>query len=105
MECVGEMPSVQRAHDTLRKNGISVLTISVDGTGEQAVKPFMAKHKYTVPALTDQRMDVTRGFGVRGVPSTVVVDRNGMIVASGFGPYNVDSTEFRQYVQKLAAAK
>jgi peroxiredoxin len=105
MECVGEMPSVQRAHDTLRKNGIAVLTVSLDGAGEQAVKPFMAKHKYTVPALTDQRMEVARGFGVRGVPSTVVVDRKGMIIASGFGPYDIDSVEFRQYVQRLAAVK
>ena len=99
------MPSVQRAHDTLRKNGISVLTVALDGTGEQAVKPFMAKHKYTVPAFADPRMEVARGFGVRGVPSTVVVDRKGMIVASGFGPYNLDATEFRQYMQRLAAGK
>ena len=105
MECVGEMPSVQRAHDSLKKNGITVLTVSLDGTGEQAVKPFMAKNRYTVPALIDQRMEVARGFGVRGVPSTVVVDRKGMIVASGFGPYDIDSTEFRQYVQRLAAGK
>ena len=34
------MPSVQRAHDTLRKSGISVLTVSLDGTGERAVKPY-----------------------------------------------------------------
>jgi peroxiredoxin len=99
------MPSVQRAHDRLRKNGISVLTMALDGTGEKAVKPFMVKHRYTVPALIDQRMEVARGFGVRGVPSTVVVDRKGMIVASGFGPYDIDSKEFHQYVQRLAAGK
>ncbi|OGA07438.1 MAG: hypothetical protein A2W68_11530 [Betaproteobacteria bacterium RIFCSPLOWO2_02_64_14] len=103
MECVGEMPSVQRAHDTLRKSGISVLTVSLDGTGERAVKPFMAKHGYTVPALVDPGMDVSRAFGVRGVPSTVVVDRQGMIVARGFGPFDVDAAEFRKYLQRLAA--
>ena len=99
------MPSVQRAHDTLRKNGIAVLTVSLDGTGEQAVKPFMAKHGYTVPALIDQKMEVARTFGVRAVPFTIVVDRKGMIVARGWGKFDVDAAEFRQYVQKLAAAK
>ena len=96
------MPSVQRAHDTLRKNGIAVLTVSVDGLGVQAVKPFMAKHGYTVPALVDQQMEVARAFGVRGVPSTVVIDRQGMIVARGFGPLDIDAPEFRQYVQRIA---
>jgi peroxiredoxin len=99
------MPSVQRAHDTLRKSGISVLTVSLDGTGEQAVKPFMAKHGYTVPALIDQKMEVARTFGVRAVPFTIVVDRKGLIVARGWGKFDVDAAEFHQYVQRLAAAK
>jgi peroxiredoxin len=97
------MPSVQRAHETLQKNGISVLTVSLDGTGEQAVKPFMVKHGYTVPAYIDQKMDVARAFAVRAVPFTIVVDRQGMIVARGWGPFDVDAAEFRQYVQRLAA--
>jgi peroxiredoxin len=99
------MPSVQRAHDTLRKNGIAVLTVSLDGTGEQAVKPFMAKHGYKVPVLIDQKMEVARSFGVRAVPFTIVVDRKGMIVAQGWGPFDIDSAEFLDYVRKLAAAK
>ena len=97
------MPSVQRAHDILRKSGIPVITVSLDGTGEQAVKPFMAKHGYTVPAFIDQKMEVARAFGVRAVPFTIVVDRQGMIVARGWGPLDVDAAEFRQYVRRLAA--
>jgi peroxiredoxin len=99
------MPSVQRAHETLGKNGIPVITVALDGTGAQAVKPFMAKHGYTVPALIDQKMEVARNFGVRAVPFTIVVDRKGMIVARGWGRFDVDAAEFRQYVQRLAAAK
>jgi len=37
------MPSVQRAHNELKKDGINVITISIDGTGENAVKPVFAK--------------------------------------------------------------
>ena len=97
------MPSVQRAYETLRKNGIPVLAVSLDGTGERAVKPFMAKNRYTVPAYIDQKMEVARAFGVRAVPFTIVVDRQGMIVARGWGPFDVNAVEFRQYVQRLAA--
>jgi peroxiredoxin len=96
------MPSVQRAHDTLRKSGVTVMAVSLDGLGLQVVKPFIAKHGYTVPALVDQQMEVARAFGVRGVPSTIVVDRQGMIVARGFGPLDLDTNEFRQYVRRLA---
>ncbi len=96
------MPSVQRAHDELKKDGIQVITISIDGTGASAVRPIFDKAGYTLPALLDQNMDVARGFGVRGVPSTVIVDKKGMINARGFGHVDFDGQALRNYVRNLA---
>ncbi len=96
------MPSVQRAHDELKKDGIHVITISIDGTGEAAVKPIFAKGGYTLPALIDQNMEVARAFGVRGVPSTVIVDSKGMINARGLGHVDFDGQALRKYVRALA---
>ena len=97
------MPSVQRAHDELKKDGIQVITISIDGTGEAAVKPIFAKGGYTMPALIDQNMNVARSFGVRGVPFTVIVDNKGMINARGLGHVDFDGQVLRKFVRALAA--
>jgi peroxiredoxin len=94
---------VQRVIETLKGKDIIVLPISVDGSGENAVKPYMAKHGFTFPTLIDQRMEVARQFGVRGTPTTVVVDRNGEIVARGLGPFDLESPEFAQYLQQVLA--
>ncbi len=96
---------MQRAHDELKKYGIQVITISIDGTGEAAVKPIFAKGGYTVPALLDRDMTVARGFGVRGVPSTVIVDRKGLINARGLGHVDFDGKVLRNYVRDLARIK
>jgi peroxiredoxin len=80
-----------------------ILPISIDGSGENAVKPYMAKHGLTFPSLIDRRMEVARRFGVRGTPTTVVVNRNGDIVARGLGPFDLESPEFTQYLEKLLA--
>lgn len=96
------MPSVQRAHNELKKDGINVITISIDGTGEAAVKPVFAKGGYTMPALLDQDMAVARGFGVRGVPSTVIVDSKGIINARGLGHVDYDGQPLRNYARNLA---
>jgi len=93
---------VQRAHNELKKDGIQVITISIDGTGEAAVKPIFAKGGYTMPALLDQDMNVARGFGVRGVPSTVIVDNKGMINARGLGHVDFDGQVLRNYARSLA---
>jgi alkyl hydroperoxide reductase subunit AhpC len=99
------MPSVQRAHNELKQDGIQVITVSIDGTGEAAVKPIFAKGGYTMPALLDLNMQVARGFGVRGVPSTVVVDAKGMIRARTMGHIDFDGPELRNYARGLARNK
>ncbi|GIX47368.1 MAG: hypothetical protein KatS3mg131_1579 [Candidatus Tectimicrobiota bacterium] len=95
------MPSVQRVHEALRGQAVAVLTISIDGGGRQAVQAYMAKHGFSVPTLIDSGMRVARQFGVRGVPTTYVVDRRGRIVASGFGPVDFSHPAFWQLIEAL----
>jgi peroxiredoxin len=97
------MPSVQRVHETFKDKDVVVLAISVDGGGEKAVKSFMTKRGYNFTTPVDVSMDIARKFGVRGVPTTYVINRQGAIVAHGFGPIDFDSPVFVQYIQALAA--
>ena len=97
------MPSVQRVHDVLQDQGGVVLTIAIDGDAQTAGASYRAKHRYSVPMLIDGDMEVARAFGVRGVPMTYVVNHQGVIVAAGFGPIDMDRPEFRAYIQALLA--
>ena len=101
--CRGEMDAVQRVHDSFKANGVTVVAISIDGTGMQAARPVIEEGKFTFVAPVDQSMNVARAFGVRGVPSTFVIDRSGTILAQGSGPVDFDSAEFRNYVKAVAA--
>jgi peroxiredoxin len=98
------MPSVQKAHDRFQNKDVSILMISIDGQGERAVAPFMAGHGYTFPSLVDQRMEVARKFGMRLVPTTYVLSREGMIVGAGYGPLDVAGPEFVQFLEALLSA-
>ena len=95
------MPSVQRAHNELKKDGIQVITVSIDGIGEAAVKPVFAKNGYTMPALIDANMAVARDFGVRSVPSTVIVDAKGMVRVRTTGHVDFDGADLRNYARSL----
>ncbi len=97
------MPSVQRAQQEYQKSGAVVLAVSIDGQGGKAVKPFLAEHKYTLSAALDPEMQVARVVGVRVAPWTVVIDRSGAVVAGGYGPIDLLSPAFRNYVKALSA--
>jgi peroxiredoxin len=94
------MPSVQKAHDLFREKDVAVLAISIDGMGERAVKPFMAQHGYTFPSPIDQTMAVARQFGVRLVPTTYVVNREG----AGVRSLDLASPAFVQYLESVLSA-
>jgi hypothetical protein len=79
-----------------------MLSISIDGGGLPAVQRYMAKNGFTMPALVDAKMETARQFGARGVPTTFIVDRLGLIVASGYGSVDFDAPAFRTYLQALA---
>ena len=97
------MPSVQRVHDAFKDKEVVVVAVSLDGGGAKTVKSFIAEGGYTFTTPVDARMDMARKFGVRGVPTTYVINRHGAIVAYGFGPVDFDSPAFVQYIQTLAA--
>ena len=97
------MPSVQRAQQEYQKSGVAMLAISLDGQGGQAVKPFLTEHKYTLVVALDPDMGTARALGVRVTPWTVVIDRSGAVVAGGYGPIDMLSPAFRNYVKALAA--
>ena len=94
---------MQRVTETFKDKDVVILPISIDGTGDKAVKPYMEKHGFTFDTLIDQRMEVARQFGVRGTPTTVVVNRQGEIVARGLGPFDLESPEFTHYLNELLA--
>ena len=97
------MPSVQRVHDAAEGRDVAMLAISIDGSGLSTVKRFMEKQGYTLPALLDADMAVARAFGARGVPTTFIVDPQGMVVAQG-GSLDVDAPEVKAYIDGLLKA-
>ena len=95
---------MQKAHERFQDRDVAILVISIDGKGERAVAPFMTQHGYTFPSLVDQRMEVARKFGMRLVPTTYVLNREGAIVGAGYGPIDVAGPEFVQFLEALLSA-
>jgi hypothetical protein len=97
------MPSVQKAHKEYPEKDVVVMTISLDGGDGSAVKRFLDENKYTMPSAHDKGMAYGRKINARGVPSTVIIDRNQNIVASGMGPLDYDRADVKKLIRSLVA--
>jgi hypothetical protein len=74
--------------------------VSVDGS-RAPVDTYLAENGYTMPVVLDNHIEVASKFGVSGTPTTFIVNREGKIVASGFGALDFDHPELRNYLQTL----
>jgi thiol-disulfide isomerase/thioredoxin len=76
--CVEEMPSLERLQARLGGAGFTVLAISSDRTGLKAVTPFLDKYRLQqLPVYLDPDSAFTRSTGARGLPTSILIDRQG----------------------------
>lgn len=83
--CRGEFPHLKKAYGHYHKRGFEIYALSLD-TKEQAW--FKALEEENVPwvNVVDYRGfegDGPQKYGVKGIPSSFLIDQNGTIVASG----------------------
>jgi len=97
--CVEEMPSLDRLQGKLGA-ALTVLAISEDRTGESAVAPFLAK--LDAPHLAvflDPGNGAIKAFGVRGLPTSFLVSRDGRVLAMLEGSTAWDNPEMIARIQ------
>jgi peroxiredoxin len=98
--CTSELRSLENLQARF-PNDVVVYFVALDGRGELDVKPFLAKNGHTVPTLVDPRMAVAREHGIRWIPVTLVVDRQGVVVGRAIGPREWDGKEAIDLIQSL----
>ena len=100
--CREEMPAMERLYNKHRARGFVLLAVSVD-TNAELVKPFLQHHKLTFPVTLDAKMDLANAYGVRALPASFVIDRNGYLTALALGPRAWDNRAANTLVEGLLA--
>jgi peroxiredoxin len=91
--CRVEMPDLQAAFEAYGDNELVVLGIDVQESA-QVVEPFVEQLGITFPILLDQKGEVTIAYNVRGLPTSVFIDPQGIIRFVHLGPLtrkNIDN--------------
>jgi len=99
--CRLEMPSIEQLYQTFKQTEFTVLAISIDRQGAPVVKPFLASLKLTFPALLDTTNEVARQYGLRGLPTTYLIDPDGRVIGAAIGERNWSSTEAKALIAGL----
>ena len=80
--CVDEIPTIKRIAETYRDQGLEVVGVSLD-RDEQALRDFVKKEKlsYVQVFEKEKAQAISKSYGVWGIPSVFLVNKNGVINA------------------------
>lgn len=85
--CRQEMPLLEKLNQKYKDLGFVLLGINVESDTTQMAK-YLKDVPVTFPILSDGANSVAKLYGVDGMPSTVIIDRNGVVrfVHRGYKP-------------------
>jgi thiol-disulfide isomerase/thioredoxin len=80
--CRAEMPSLQALQDTLGDEGLEVVTVAFGRHNPAQMDRFWEQAGITsLPLHLDAGTELAQAFGVRGLPHSFVLDREGRVIA------------------------
>ena len=99
--CKVEMPAMERLYRDYRRQGFAILAVSTDEEGGAVTRPFRDSLGLSFTIAHDPEMVVGRIYGVRTLPITFLVNRDGVITHQIFGARNWQELEAREGIQRL----
>ncbi|MEZ5826718.1 MAG: TlpA disulfide reductase family protein, partial [Geminicoccaceae bacterium] len=100
--CKREMPSLARLQDEFEGEALQVVALAVDRAGPEKIEQFMSEAEASsLTVYRDPKMASMKDFELRGLPTTLLVDRDGQIVARHDGFAEWDTPEVISSVRTL----
>ena len=100
--CLEEMPAMERLWRGHKDAGFVMVAVTVDAN-PKLVTPFIERHGFTFTVGLDTKMEVANAYGVRALPSSFVIDRDGRLAAVAVGPRAWDNAAAQSLIERLVA--
>jgi thiol-disulfide isomerase/thioredoxin len=92
--CVAELPMLDRLQQQLKDVDVVVVALSLDRGGPEAVKEFFQEHDIKhLGVYVDPTMRAQSDFRVIGLPTTILIDREGRDRGRIVGPAEWDDAK------------
>jgi thiol-disulfide isomerase/thioredoxin len=102
--CRREMPGLDRLQAALGDDGLKVVPLSLDRGGVSQIEAFYDEVGLpTLDIYHDPEAAAGRAFGAYGLPTTIVIDREGREIGRLLGPAEWDSEEAMTLIRAALA--
>ncbi len=102
--CRSEMPAIERLYETLGKSGLEIVAVDLRESRD-TVASYAKELGLKFSILLDTQGRAGSDYGVSSIPTTLILDRDGMIFSAAVGARAWDSPEMLALFRRLLAAR
>ena len=98
--CVIEMPAMEKLHRKMPAENFAMVAVSIQEPAID-VKRYVLLNRLTFDVLLDTSGKTVPGFGIREIPTTLLLDSTGRLIGRITGPREWDSRESTAMFSRL----
>jgi len=98
--CRKSFPWMDEMHARYKDDGLAIIAVSVDKKRE-LIEEFIKKMEPTFTIASDPSGAVAKSYKLRGMPSSYLIDRNGVLVKTHMGFRNKDKAKMEAAIKTL----
>jgi cytochrome c biogenesis protein CcmG, thiol:disulfide interchange protein DsbE len=102
--CKQSFPWLNSIQDKFRAQGLKVIGVNLDAKNEEAMK-FLSQLPAKFPVAFDSKGMTPRSYGVKGMPTSFLVGRDGKIIFQHQGFKESDRTGLEKQIQTALETK
>jgi thiol-disulfide isomerase/thioredoxin len=88
--CRAEMPSMETLYQRYRGRDLEFLAVDLQESRDE-VAAFLEEQNLSFPAGLDSSGQIGNLYGIRGIPATFIIDKEGLIIAAVVGGMEWDT--------------
>lgn len=100
--CKASFPWMNEMQAKYQAQGLKIITVNLDADKAHALA-FLAEHPADFDVIYDPKGKIARHFNLPGMPSSMMFDRQGKLVATHVGFNDVKKVAYQQALVKLLA--
>jgi len=98
--CRAEMPSMETLYKSFNGQGLEILAVDI-GEDSPTVQKFVRSNGYTFPILLDSSKKISSIYGIKAIPTTYIIDREGKIIGRVIGSIKWDNKKVITAIEAL----
>jgi len=102
--CRASLPAYEQIRQQIGAGEFEIIAINVDENSNDALE-FLKQHPVNYPVLADPEGEIGKPYGVRSLPRSFLLDRDGKIIASYKSFRTGDEMKLKQKIQGLVTQR